>query len=275
MTAATPPVRVRSGHVQWVADHLSARDWAIIETVNRLGLATGQQLERCHFADLAEGRSRTVSRSRALTRLVRWRVLLPLPRRVGGPRQGSSVAAFALDTAGVWVLRRRTGTDNMRRVRRPGIPGERFVRHVLAVAELYSGLVEADRAGALILRQFQAEPRWPDGLGGSLKPDALVVVSNGRVDHLWWIEVDMVTESLPTIRHKLRTYLDFLARGGHGPRGIMPRVLVSVPDRNRATVVWAEVAGLPPPAADLVQVVRHGEAATWLAQKLNRNEEAG
>ncbi len=248
MTAA-PPVRVRSRHVQWVEDRLSARDWAIIETVNRLGLVSGVQLERCHFADLAEGRSRTVSRSRTLARLVAWRVLLPLPRRVGGPRQGSSVTVFALDTAGVRLLRQRTGMDNAGRIRRPGIPGERFVRHVLAVAELYTGLVEAARSGNFILRQFQAEPRWPDGLGGSVNPDAYVVVSNGRVDHLWWIEVDMATESLPTVRRKLRTYLDFLARGGHGPRGVMPRVLVAVPDQHRAAAVRAEVSPCrrPPP----------------------------
>ncbi len=236
MTAHAPPGRVRSDHVQWVADRLSARDWAIIETVDQLGLATGQQIEKCHFADLVEGRSRTVSRSRALARLVRWRVLLPLPRRVGGPKQGSSVTVFALDTTAVRLLRQRTGTDNAGRIRRPGIPGERFVRHVITVAEMFTSLTEADRTGALILRQFQAEPRWPDGLGGSLNPDAFVAVSNGRVDHLWWIEVDMATESLPTIRRKLRTYLDFLARGGRGPRGIMPRVLVAVPDH----------AGLPP-----------------------------
>lgn len=268
MTADAPPVRVRSGHVQWVADRLSARDWAIIASLNQLGLMTGVQIERCHFADLAEGRSRTVSRSRALARLVRWRVLLPLPRRVGGPKQGSSVTIFALDTTAVRLLRQRTGISNPRRIRRPGIPGERFTRHVLAVAELYTGLVEANRTGALILRQFQAEPRWPDGLGGALNPDAFVVVSNGRVDHLWWIEMDMATESLPTIRRKLRTYLDFLARGGRGPRGIMPRVLVAVPDHSRAAAVRAEVAGLPPPAADLVHVVCQNELATWLAQKL-------
>jgi Replication-relaxation len=267
MTAA-PPVRVRSGHVQWVADRLSARDWAIIETVNRLGLISGVQLERCLFADLAEGRSRTVSRSRTLARLVRWRVLLPLPRRVGGPRQGSSVTVFALDTAGVRLLRQRSGMDNAGRIRRPGIPGERFVRHACATAEIFTSLTEADRAGALILRGFQTEPRWPDGLGGSLNPDAFVVVSNGRVDHLWWIEVDMATESLPTIRRKLRTYLDFLARGGRGPRGVMPRILAAVPDHSRVVAVRAEVTTLPPPATDLMHVIRQSELATWLVQKL-------
>jgi hypothetical protein len=268
MTATPSPLRVRSGQVHWVVNRLSTRDWAIIETVNRLKLVTGQQLERCHFRDLAVGRSRTVSRSRTLARLVAWRVLLSLPRRIGGPRQGSSVTVFALDTAGVWLLRQRTGTDNTRRIRRPSVPGERFIRHTIAVAELYTDLVESERAGALILRQFQVEPRWPNGLGGSLSPDAFVVVSNGRVDHLWWIELDRATESLPTIRHKLRAYLDFLARGGRGPRGVMPRVLVAVPDDKRTIAVQAEVAGLPTPAADVVHVIRQNELATWLVQKL-------
>lgn len=78
----------------------------------------------------------------------------------------------------------------------------------------------------------------------------------------------MTTESLPTIRRKLRTYLDFLARGGHGPRGVMPRVLVAVPDHNRTAAVRAEVAGLPPPATDLVHVSRQEELPMWLVQKL-------
>jgi hypothetical protein len=269
MTADAPPVRVRSGHVQWVADRLSARDWAIIETINRLHLVTGHQLERLHFADLAAGRSRTVTRSRTLARLVRWRVLVPLPRRVGGPRQGSTVTVYALDTAGGWLLRQRASQGTARRIRRPGLSGERFVRHTLAVAELSVTLVEADRSGAFVLRDFQPEPRWPDGLGGWLKPDAYLVVSNGRVDHLWWVEMDLATESLPTIRRKLRTYLDFLSRGGRGPRGAMPRVLVVVPEPARAIAVQGEVGALPPPAKDLFCVVEKSEAVMRIASLIH------
>ena len=262
MTAARTPARVRSGHVAWVAERLSERDRAILETVNRLHLVTGLQLERLHFGELA-GRSRVVSRSRTLARLVRWRVLMPLPRRVGGSRRGSTVTVFALDSAGARLLEARSG-----RVRRPGAPGERATQHIVAVSELYASLVEAERAGRYELRTFQAEPVcwWPDGRGGLLKPDAFAVLSDARTDHLWWIEVDRSTESLPTLRRKLRAYVDFVNQGGRGPRGGLPRVLVTVLDDARLAAVQGLIRGLPPPADQLLFVSLHGYVALELSK---------
>lgn len=266
MTADRSPVlRVRTGHVAWVADRLSVRDWAVMETVNRLHLVTGRQLERLHFGELA-GRSRTVTRSRALARLVAWRVLVPLPRRVGGAGRGSTVSVYALDTAGSRLLTERLNQKVVQsKVRRPGAPGERFVRHILSTSELYVSLVEAERAGQFQLRTFQAEPAawWPNGLSGWLKPDAFLVVSNGKVDYLWWVEVDLGTESLPTVAHKLRTYVDFVNRGQAGPRGAIPRVLVSVPDERRRTALMGEIARLSVLAGELFQVVTHEAAVSW------------
>ena len=265
MTAGPPTTRVRSGHLAWLADRLGARDQAVMATLNQVQLATGHDLERLHFADLAEGRSRVVSRSRTLARLVRWRVLMALPRRVGGTGQGSTVTVYALDTAGIRLLHEQYRHDPAVRVRRPGVPGERFVKHVLATTGLYVDLVEADRAGRLVLREFRAEPRWPDGLGSWLRPDAYAVVSRAGVDQLWWVEVDLATESLPTIRRKLRAYVDFWQRGGLGPRGVMPRVLVTVPSERRAADICDERRTLGPLAGELVRVVLHRDAiqAFW------------
>lgn len=267
MSGGGPPVRVRSAHVAWLAEHLSTRDWAVLESVVRLRLVTGQQLERLHFGDLAEGRSRTVSRSRTLARLATWRVLVPLPRRIGGPRQGSTVTVYAVDTAGLRLL--RDHLQLARRIRRPGVPGERFVRHALAIAELYTCLVEADRANGLRLQTFEVEPSWPNGLGGWLRPDAFVAVSNGQVDHLWWIEVDLATESLPTLRRKLMAYVEFWQRGGSGPRGAMPRVLVGVPDDARLRDVSAEAAAFEIRAPGLLHVTRLTEVVPRLSQLLH------
>src|SRR5438132_485632 len=92
--------RVGPAHAEWVAERLTNRDWQIVESVNLVRLLTGTQIERLFFADVAPGRSRVASRSRALQRLVGWRVLVPLPRRVGGAGRGSTTSAFALDSTG-------------------------------------------------------------------------------------------------------------------------------------------------------------------------------
>src|SRR2546430_234866 len=85
--------RLRPSQAEWAADRLTDRDWQIIEAVNEVRLLTGQQIERLFFWDLKPGRSRIASRSRALHRLVAWRVLVPLPRRIGGVGHGSTTLA--------------------------------------------------------------------------------------------------------------------------------------------------------------------------------------
>ena len=272
MTAAQTPKRVRARHLAWVEERLSERDWSILEAVNRLHLVTGVQVERLFFVDLAP-RSRIVSRSRSLSRLVTWRVLVRLPRRIGGAQRGSTVAVYALGPAGQRLLAQQANSEqNPPAIRKVGVPSDRFVAHILAVSELYVCLVEAGRIGTFVLRQFTTEPAawWPNERGGWLKPDAFFVVSNGQVDHLWWAEVDRATESAATVHRKLRTYLDFVNRGGLGPRQAIPRVLVTVPHERRQHVIHSQLARLPLPAPELFHVVLHNDAASWVTETLNR-----
>lgn len=235
--------RVRSSHVDWLLDRLSDRDRRIVREISRVRLLTSQQLERLCFADLS-GRSRSIVRARVLKRLTDWRVLVMLPRRVGG--RGSSAAVYCLDSAG-WLLLRLGDEAHEASARRPGLPGERFMRHVLAVSELYVSLVEADRSGMLTLLDFRAEPAsWvADGLGGWLKPDAFISIGgNGLVDD-YFAEVDLATEHLPTIRRKADAYVSFYKRGQLGPNGVMPKVLFTVPDEHRKAAVQAMLDRLP------------------------------
>jgi len=248
---------------------MTARDWEIAETVNLIRVATGQQLERLCFAGVQEGRSRTVTRSRVLARLVRWRVLVPVGRRVGGAQKGSTVQVFALDSTGQRLLvQRQLRAGEPARVRRPGAPGRHARDHLLAVAELYTTLVEQARAQNVTVT-FKAEPgaHWPDGMGGRLKPDAYVVLARERVRDHWWVEVDQATESLPTVRRKLQVYLDFQGRGGLGPDGLTPWVLVSTVTARRREAIVAVVGRLPG-AAELVRVTCSNEAASFMLNVL-------
>jgi hypothetical protein len=257
-TSRPTPARVRTAHVEWVAERLSGRDWAIVELVNRLRVVSSTHVCRLFFFELREGRSRITARTRALRRLVAWRVLLPLERRAGGSGGGSGVQLYALDSAGQRIIAsRQLGTGAPVRVRRPEAPGERTLRHTLAICELYTSLVELGRLSGFAVPVFEAEPAcwWPNGLGGYLKPDAHALLEWGAVRDHWWVEHDEATEGLPTVRRKIESYVDFLRRGQLGPGGIVPRVLVSAVTEQRAAAVAALVGRLPSPAGELVSVV--------------------
>lgn len=267
---ADKPRRVRATHVEWVAERLTERDWRIVETVNRLRLVSGNQLERIHFGALT-GHSRTVVRGRVLRRLTNWRVLAVLPRRVGGAARGSAGSVFALGSAGARLWAWRQAASNAKpRVRQPGIPTERSIRHTLAVSELYAGLVEQARARSAHVLTFEAEPAawWPNGLGGYIKPDAYTVLSHDNVREHWWVEVDLATESLATMKRQLLVYLDFIARGQLGPNGVVPRVLVSTSSEARRAALHALVTHLPDPAPALFVVVTQQEAAAAMLRSL-------
>lgn len=265
MTARpTPsPLRVRESFVDQLDARLSPRDWDVIQTVNRLRVVSGRQLDRTIFAELGSERSRTVTRSRVLARLVRDRVLVPVGRRIGGGGRGSTTAAFALDTAGVQLLtRRQLATGEQVRVRRPGPPSERTLRHALAVSELYADLVEQARLDGFTVATFKTEPGawWPNSLGGWLKPDAYAVLERDGVRDHWWCEVDLATESLPTIRTKLQAYERFQQRGARGPAGVLPWLLITTTSPGRRNAIVRLVRQLPE-AAQFVHVAASAEAA--------------
>jgi hypothetical protein len=262
------PQRVRKSHIEGMSEALSARDWAILRTLDQVRLASGGQLERLHFHNLA-GRSRAVVRGRVLKRLTDDRVLLPYERRIGTANRGSAELAYVLDSAGQRLARLRTNREDPEQpARRPRRPGERFVAHSLAVTELYVALVERRRIGSFRLEAFEVEPAWPNGLGGWVKPDAYLKLRNGDVADYWWYEADLATESLPTISRKLRVYVDFVTRGQLGPEDVMPRVVVGVPTDKRQWAVQREVSHLPDPADMMFRVTKLQDVADLLMQEL-------
>lgn len=264
---------LRRERVEWLAERLSDRDWQIVEAMNRMRLMSGSQLERVCFAGSSSGHARAVVRGRVLRRLVHWQVLAALPRRVGGAARGSAGAAFALGTAGARLCAERPATPTTRpRVRHPGAPTERSVRHTLAVSELYVGLVEQARRQRAEVVAFEAEPAawWPNGLGSFIKPDAYTCLARGNVREHWWVEVDLATKSLPTIKRKLLAYLDFVSRGQLGPSNLVPRVLVCANSPARCAALRQVIARLPAPAGALFVALVDHEAAAHVLHSLQQ-----
>lgn len=223
---------------------LTSRERLILTTLGRVRLASSAQLERLHFGDVTRRQARQV-----LAKMVSRRLLLRLPRIMGGARAGSGGFVYGLDTAG-----RRLLTQDDRR-RQPWNVGLPFLAHSLAVTELYVRLVEAGRLGTFELISFAGEPGcWrsfagPGGGRVTLKPDAYLTVEVGRYEDRWLLEVDRATESRTTLARKCDTYRRYWQTGTEQARsGIFPRVLWLVPDQRRYAAL-VEVFGRQPAEA--------------------------
>lgn len=261
--------RVTAAYVAGLADQLSSRDIAILRDLARVRVLTGGQLERLHFHDLAAP-NRDRARRRVLNKLITLHTITTLSRRIGGVRAGSSGLVYSLDTTGQRLLLLLDDHENQS-ARRPWTPGTLFLSHSLAVAELYVRLRESELTGGLELPVFLAEPAcWQrTAYLGTLKPDAYALVASGTVEDAYYVEVDQGTESRNTLRRKFGLYLLAAQAGVTGPDGILPRVLVTVPDTRRLETIRGIVNDLGPVAQRLISVTLHNRAVEYMAETLH------
>jgi hypothetical protein len=233
-------------------------DVAVLMSLHKLRLLTTEQLRRLHGAD---GDIRiTLRRTQArLKRLHDLKLVVRLSRVVGGVRAGSSGFVYGLSGWGQAVLE-VGGTFGGRR-RRLWETRPYFQDHMLAVSELYVRLVEAERRHDFELLDFQGEPQcWrymsgPSGEVVPIKPDAFVRVGVGDFEHQGFAEVDMGTESLPTIMRKSQRYIDYWRSGEEQRRhGVFPRVVWLVPDDRRQVGIQKALGRLALEAQDLFAV---------------------
>ena len=251
----------------WMArtsGQLSPRDMAILRTLGRLRLASGEQLHRIHFAQDSNRNRRRVLRS-----LWERHLIARLDRRVGGYQAGSSSHLLTLDVAGQRLIDQEQGRT---RWRRPSTPGAPFVAHVLAVTELYTQLVEIDRQGKAELLDFDAEPlcwrRFASRSGGTatLKPDAFVRVGIGEYADSFFVEVDRGSESPSTLLAKMTGYRAYWQSGvEEAKHGVFPRVLFTVLDERRYQVVVDLCSRMPAESWMLYRTTLFTDAAALMA----------
>jgi len=197
---------------------LTDRDREITQTVARLRLVSGNQLERLFFAHGGIPASRARLARSVLGRLSELGLLDKLARTVGGARGGSGAFVYELGAAGERLLAYWRG-EGLARTRTAHEPGQRFVTHTLAMAETYVRVNEVERDGRLELLSFETEPaawRRYVGLGSReviLKPDAFVRIGAGDYEDSWFIEVDLATESSGVLKRQCRAYLSYLQTG--------------------------------------------------------------
>jgi len=251
-----------------ISEQLSLRDREALRTVSRFRVMSGAQLGELLWDEVSPNARARVAR-RGLARLARLGVLQPLARRVGGARSGSASTTFAVGRAGQYLL--QSGAAPRRRVRAAHTPGARYLAHTLAVAQLYVDLIAAQRQEQAELIRFEPEPEcWRPymlGFGARqvLKPDAFLKLARGDYEFSWFIEQDMATEALTTVKSKAARYHEYFRTGTEqAARGVFPRVLWIVPDEDRAEAVREALAQLPAAAHRLFVVATTADALALL-----------
>jgi hypothetical protein len=208
---------------------LSERDRLVLSRIWEHRYLTTLQLQRFCFTGHASDESAARTTRRVLARLERDQLIRPLARRIGGVRAGSEARIWQLAPAGARIARPDTGKSW-----RTHEPSERFLAHTLAVADAHLCLRTGLTHGLDV--NVQVEPlswRRFSGIGGEarlVRPDLAAVVrgadQQGSYEDRWFIEVDMGTESIPTLLTKCRLYMDYYRSGiEQDSHDSFPRVL--------------------------------------------------
>ncbi|MDO8213477.1 replication-relaxation family protein [Conexibacter sp. CPCC 206217] len=250
-----------------LADELTLTEREVVETVARFGLMTHAQVAALlPNRDDATPASRARAARRMLARLTKHKVLARLERRVGGVRAGSAGYCYYAGPTGQRLLAYWQGRGLGRGRFRPE-PGRQYVRHRLAIAELYVQLHAVDADGGLELLAFDPEPacwrRLVDRMGGEtiLKPDAFVRLGLGAYEARYMLEVDLGSESRTVIARKLRAYLDYFDSGvEQAEHGVFPLVLLATTTETRRAALVEACTRLPAEAWALFAVTTLDQA---------------
>lgn len=231
------------------------RDWRILADLDAFRLLDAGQIRRLHFADHASLSSAVRSTQHHLRRLAANGLIRALDRRVGGAKRGAEITIWHLTAAGQRLNSLHHGHANRAVIRAE--PSPRMINHTLAVAEAAVMLHEQASAGQIELLSLESEPDcWRSYLNSAgarnlLKPDLFTVTAatSSAYEQLWFIEIDLATESAATIAAKAAVYRTYQDSGHAATRhGVMPRVAWITPNPERAQTIQNAVANTDPTA---------------------------
>jgi len=238
-------IRITKRKLEEYSRVLSERDKAVMQSIKMCRFLKTDQVRRLHFAGVTTQSTALRATSRTLTKLHGSGLIQPLRRRIGGVRAGSTSYIWTLKTAGIELLKLSEETSSSTPQAKPRKriyePTYIFLKHTLAVAELYVRLYTANTDGISVnLVQAEFEPScWrgynnPYGVNVTLKPDLYAVTATDGYEDYWFFEVDLDTEAPQRIIQKCERYGNYYLTGREqADTGVFPQVVWISPDEKR------------------------------------------
>lgn len=217
----------------------------ILRFLCKFTIATTDQLRRTFYSGRPSRHAGELACWRVLHRLENQRLITRLPRQVGGLTGGSTPNLWYLTSPGLRITMKggaQHGVQRLTRIRRNEPPALSTLRHRLTLTETYVRLRELRTAGSLDILELETEPacwrRFP-GIGGTtvtLKPDGYIrtAAHDSEYESLWFVEIDMGSESLATIQRKTQVYEAYQRSGLEQIRnGVWPKTVWIAPNQKR------------------------------------------
>lgn len=240
--SSTPRSRIGAQQLNRLAKRLSERDLQILGLVAEHRYLTTYQVQQFCFVDHQTSTTGARVTRRVLARLKRDGLLQPLERQVGGIRAGSEGTIWALAPAGARIIH---GDSKRRRFTEPS---DRFLGHQLAVADVHVLLAQHRRIEAIEDIEVEVEPAsWrryqgPSGEPRWLQPDLSAQLTTSDFVDRYFIEVDLGSETLPTLIRKCEQYEEYRRSGIEQERfSTFPLVVWLFMDERRAERLEAAV----------------------------------
>lgn len=218
----------------------------ILSFLMKFTIATTDQLRRTFYSGRPSRHAGELACWRVLHRLENHRLIARLSRQVGGLTGGSTPNLWYVTSAGYRLVTlngdTQPATQHPTRIRTNEPPALSTLRHRLTLTETYVRLRELRTAGSLDILELETEPacwrRFP-GIGGTtvtLKPDGYIrtAAHDSEYESLWFVEIDMGSESLATIQRKTQVYEAYQRSGLEQIRnGVWPKTVWIAPNQKR------------------------------------------
>lgn len=274
MSPESPPVkrrrRVDTELLRDIATSMPDRDREVLNLIDEHRYLTTHHLQAFAFTEHTSDESAARTTRHVLQRLDRLALIRPLGRRIGGVRGGSASRIWQLAPAGARLLRDDGGSH------RTHEPSTRFLAHCLAIADVHLALRDLNDIETVSRVRVQLEPmswRRFSGPGGEprwVHPDLAAVASSADFDDRWFIEVDLGTESLPTLLRKCGQYEAYRGSGlEQSEHGAFPLVLWFFSDPERADRLRSSILRSPRLTSELYRFSTAETFATVIREPLS------
>lgn len=238
--------RVHADVLARIAELMPERDWEVLRRISEHRYLTTHQIQAFVFTMLGTPESAARTTRHVLQRLARNALIRVTHQRVGGSRSGSAARVWQLAPAGARLIQDDGAT------KRTHEPSLRFLAHCLAIADVHLGVIELGELSHVVDTVVETEPsswRRYTGPGGEprwLQPDLAVALHLTDFTDRWFIEVDLGTESIPTLLKKCGQYESYRASGiEQETHGAFPLVLWMFHRTERAEKLKAAILRSP------------------------------